>query len=41
MKETQLQAYESPELQVVLLAMEQCIAVSDMNKNNVYEEDFD
>ncbi len=42
--ETKKQAYESPETEIVLLALEQCIAASttlnNWSENNNYDEDF-
>ena len=44
MKQTKEQlarvAYSAPESQVVLLALEQCIAVSDKDNNDLVDEDF-
>ena len=42
--ELEKQAYESPETEIVLLALEQCIAASttlnNWSENNNYDEDF-
>ena len=34
------QTYESPQTEVVLIALEACIAMSDMTNNTIYEEPF-
>ena len=38
--ETKKLAYESPQTEVVVLALEACIAMSDMDSNNIFEEEF-
>ena len=38
--ETKKQSYESPQTEVVMLALEACIAMSDLDSNNIYEEEF-
>lgn len=38
--EVKKQTYESPQTEVVLIALEACIAMSDMTNNTIYEESF-
>ena len=40
-KEAGKRAYEAPQAETVLIELEQCIALSDKNKNDIYEEEFD
>lgn len=39
-QENKKMAYDSPKSEIVLIALEQCIAISDMYNNDIYEEDF-
>lgn len=38
--EIKKQTYESPQTEVVMLALEACIAMSDMDSNSIFEEEF-
>lgn len=40
MKEVMKQVYEIPQAEAVRIVTESCIALSDMEKNSVFEEDF-
>lgn len=38
--EVKKQTYVSPQTEVILIAIEACIAMSDMTSNTIYEEPF-